>query len=109
MKIAFGIFTFAGAALSLWLVGILLFASPFDSFSEQGGMLMDMVWGQISMLDLYSGFFLGIALVWLLEPKLWVKILVTLTLPFIGNPILAVWLIIRASYLLKLNSVARAE
>ena len=41
MKIAYGIFAFAGTALSLWLVGILVFESPFDTFSEQGGLLME--------------------------------------------------------------------
>ncbi len=94
-------FGFVGVVVSGWLAAVLLGSSPWSSFSEQGAQLMDMVWGRISLLDLYAGFFLALALVWLLEPKLWVKVLVSLTLPTLGNPILAIWLVWR------FNDIAR--
>lgn len=96
-------FTALGALLSLWLTGILLLGNPYPEFSEQGGMLMDMIWGRISLLDLYAGFFIGIALVWFIEPKGWVRWLVTLTTPLLGNPILAIWLVARFRLLMTLK------
>ena len=60
---------------------------------------MAMEWGRISLVDLYAGFFLGLVFVWFLETKLWVKILVTITLPTLGNPVLAIWLIFRLKQL----------
>lgn len=98
------LFTVLAAVLSLWLVGILVFGNPYPSFSEQGAVLMDMIWGRISLLDLYAGFFIGIALVWFLEPKSWVRWLVTLTTPLLGNPILAIWLVARFRWLMTAKS-----
>ena len=92
LAIAFGVI---GIGLSLWLVTLLVAGSPWATFSEQGALMMDMIWGRISLIDLYAGFFLALALVWLLERSLWVKILVTLTLPTLGNPVLAGWLVWR--------------
>lgn len=98
------LFIVIGVSLSLWLVGILLFGTPYDEFSEQGSLLMDMIWGQISLLDLYSGFFLVIALVWFIEPKAWVRWAVTITMPLLGNPILAIWVVARIGVLRQLAS-----
>ncbi|MHA7878533.1 MAG: hypothetical protein ACX931_01990 [Saccharospirillum sp.] len=84
-----------GVLLSLALVVWLITQSPWPEFSEQGAWLTTNVWGQISLLDLYGGFFLGLALVWVLEPKAWVRWLLTFTLPFLGNPVLAIWLVLR--------------
>ena len=103
------LFTMIGAGLSLWLVGILLFANPYPEFSAQGAMLMDMVWGRISLLDLYAGFFIGIALVWFLEPKLWVRWLITVATPLLGNPVLALWLVFRFRHLVALSRQAQRK
>ena len=96
-----------GLLFSGWLTFILLGSSPWSTFSDQGAQLMGMVWGRISLLDLYAGFFLALALVWLLEPKLWVKILVSLTLPTLGNPVLAIWCVLRIKHLLALSRSAQ--
>lgn len=78
-------------ALLLWLFT----QSPWSEFRDQGAWLMNHVWGQISLLDLYGGFFIGLTLVWVLEPKAWARWLLTFTLPFLGNPLLALWLVLR--------------
>ena len=100
-------FGFLGVLISGWLTFVLLGSSPWSTFSEQGALMMDMVWGRISLLDLYAGFFLALGLIWLLEPKLWVKILVSLTLPTLGNPVLAIWCVLRIKHLLALSRSAQ--
>lgn len=104
MKAMTLLFAVIGVILSIWLTVILVWVAPYDSFSEQGAALMDMIWGRISLLDLYAGFFMAIALVWLLEPTPWIRWSVTLTLPVLGNPILAIWLVARLKRLATLQS-----
>lgn len=57
--------------------------------------MMQNTWGQIALFDLYSGFMLGLALIWLLEPSLPLRLGMTVLLPLTGNPILALWLLYR--------------
>lgn len=105
MKQMMAVMALIGAVLSAGLLYLMIFQSPWSSFSEQGSQLTSMVWGQISLLDLYSGFFLALALVWLLETKLWVRILLTLLVPILGNPVLAIWLLVRFKSLQQRLSV----
>ncbi|MCH8530226.1 MAG: hypothetical protein LAT65_05180 [Saccharospirillum sp.] len=100
MTFCLGLSVLFAIALLAWL----LTQSPWSEFSEQGAWLMNNVWGQISLIDLYGGFFIGLTLVWVLEPKAWVRWALTLTLPFIGNPLLALWLILRWG---KLKALAK--
>lgn len=97
-------FLFLGVALSGWLTYLLLATAPWSTFNEQGSQLMVMEWGRISLVDLYAGFFLGLVFIWTIEPKLWVKVLMTLTLPVLGNPILAIWVLIRMKALLRIEA-----
>jgi hypothetical protein len=104
------LFVVLSVAVSGWLVYLLLGTSPWSTFSEQGSQLMAMEWGRISLVDLYAGFFLGLVFVWFLETKLWVKLLVTVTLPTLGNPVLAIWLIFRLKQLQAVQDfVARSH
>ena len=97
-------FTFVGVAISGWLMYLLLATSPWPTFNEQGSQLMAMEWGRISLVDLYAGFFLGLVFIWAIEPRLWVKILMSFMLPILGNPILAIWVLIRMKALLKIEA-----
>ncbi len=99
MNVISKVFLAVGVLASVLLVWLLLLPSSWQMFSEQGSQLTAMVWGQISLLDLYAGFFLSLVLVWMLEPKLWVKVLLSVLLPVLGNPVLALWLVLRFSYL----------
>jgi len=92
-------FTFAGVATSLWLVTLIVSPTALGQFSEEGRQLLSLTWGRISLIDLYAGFLLAIALVWILESKLWVKLAVSILLPIIGNPVLAVWLLWRFKHI----------
>lgn len=56
---------------------------------------MQNTWGQIALFDLYSGFMLGLALIWLFEPSFPIRLGMTVMLPLMGNPILAIWLLCR--------------
>ncbi|MEX0622432.1 hypothetical protein [Saccharospirillum sp.] len=84
-----------GVALSITLIAWMLLLNPWPLFSEQGQWLTSQVWGQISLFDLYSGFFIALALTWLFEPNPWVRILLLITLPTLGNPVLAIWCVTR--------------
>lgn len=94
----------AGTLLAALLVVWMLLSSPWREFSTQGNWLLSHSWGQIALLDLYAGFFLALALVWRLEPRLWVRLSVTLALPLLGNPVLAIWLVWRWRTLLAMAS-----
>jgi hypothetical protein len=99
------VFVGLGVLVSAWLVYLLLGTSPWSTFNEQGSQLMAMEWGRISLVDLYSGFFIGLALVWFLESKLWVKLLLTVTVPTLGNPVLAIWLLFRLRHLQSIQAL----
>lgn len=89
------LFLVLGVALSVALILWMLLFDPWPQFSGQGQWLTSQVWGQISLLDLYSGFFIALALAWLFEPNLWVRILLLVALPTLGNPVLAIWCVTR--------------
>lgn len=91
-----------GATLSLMLMVWLGMNAPWDRFNTEGQWLMSHVWGQITLLDLYSGFLLALTLVWLFEPRLSVRIGLSVALPLLGNPIFAIWLILRWKHLKSL-------
>jgi hypothetical protein len=93
-----------GIVLNLALVYLLLQPTSWSAFSVEGSEILSMVWGKITMFDVYAGFMLGLAIVWLLEPKLWVKLVLTLTLPLLGNPILAIWIAVRFKLLMRLRN-----
>lgn len=93
-----------GALLALILVIWMLAFAPWDRFASEGRWLFEHVWGQIALLDLYAGFFLALALVWRLESQWWARLLVTVTLPLLGNPVLAIWMLWRWRQLLAIAS-----
>ena len=84
-----------GALLSLALVVWMLWQAPWDRFANEGRWMMEQAWGQIALLDLYSGFLLTLSIIWLFEPRLNLRLLLTVTLPLLGNPVFAIWLILR--------------
>jgi hypothetical protein len=98
------VFLIIGVALSGALLLWMLLYDPWPLFSEQGQWLTSQVWGQISLFDLYSGFFMALALAWLFEPRLWVRLLLLVCLPTLGNPVLAIWLIMRWKHLKRMAS-----
>ncbi|WP_028669897.1 hypothetical protein [Saccharospirillum impatiens] len=100
------VFLIVGATLSATLVAWMLLYDPWPLFSEQGRWLSSQVWGQISLFDLYSGFFIALALAWLFEPNPWVRVLLLVTLPTLGNPVLAIWCVTRWQHLKRMAASA---
>lgn len=96
------VFLLVGTGLSLALLAWMLLYDPWPLFSEQGRWLTSQVWGQISLFDLYSGFFIALALAWLFEPNPWVRLLLLVTLPTLGNPVLAIWCVSRWKHLKRM-------
>ena len=84
-----------GLVLSALLVIWMLYSSPWDRFGSEANWLLSHSWGQIALLDLYAGFFLALALVWRFEKQRWLCWLMTIALPLLGNPVLAIWLLWR--------------
>lgn len=71
------------------------------SLFEQGGTILAMPWGVVTLLDLYIGFVL-IGVVIFITEKNWVSAALWIApLPFLGNVWAAVWLIVRLPYLAK--------
>ncbi|MEM8770119.1 MAG: hypothetical protein AAGD92_00595 [Pseudomonadota bacterium] len=52
-------------------------------------------WTIVTLIDLYLGFFLGAAVIWLFERSLWVKLLWAAPVFVLGNVWTAVWFAIR--------------
>jgi uncharacterized membrane protein YfhO len=96
------LFLVIGVSLSVVLVAWMLLFNPWPLFSEQGQWLTSQVWGQISLFDLYSGFFIALALAWLFEPNPLVRVLLLVSLPLLGNPVLAIWCVIRWRHLKRM-------
>ena len=74
------------------------FASGAD-FSGSFGAVVDNPWGLTMLVDLNAAFVFAILVVWLVEPKRSVAILVTLTTPLLGSFVPLAWLIVRAGML----------
>jgi hypothetical protein len=58
-------------------------------------------WGWVTLIDLYVGFILFAIIIALVEKKWWVAALWIAPLPFLGNIVAALWLVVRASLLVR--------
>ena len=68
-------------------------------FSEAGAWLMANRWGQVTLADLYLGFFLSAVVIGFFEKSPLVAALWILPIPFIGNLWTGIWFLIRFRYL----------
>ena len=48
------------------------------------------------------GIVVALALAWLFEPNPWVRLLLLITLPTLGNPVLAIWCVSRWQHLKRM-------
>lgn len=85
----------ATAAFAL-LIGIAIMEG---GFLEAGSWLMANRWGQVTLADLYFGFFLSAIVISLLEEKPLVAALWIVPIPFLGNLWTALWFIVRLRHL----------
>lgn len=83
--------------LGLLLLGAIAWgfsAAPFwPSVSE----IMKNPWGVVTVVDLYVGFGLSSLMIAILEPRKWFAPLWIIPLYFLGNIVLAAWLVTRFS------------
>ncbi|MFW6412611.1 MAG: hypothetical protein ACOC0V_00605 [Oceanicaulis sp.] len=77
----------------LVLLGLIVWASltAGQSLTEAISWLVSGPWGVVTLFDLYLGFFLLGALIWLLEPNKTIALVFILPLPLLGNLWTAVW------------------
>jgi hypothetical protein len=74
------------------------FVSGADFFASFGA-VSDNPWGLTMLVDLNAAFVFCVVVVWLLEPKRGVALLVTVTTPLLGSFVPLAWLIARAGLL----------
>lgn len=77
-------------ALIVWAA-----ATAGQSLTEAVGELVSGPWGVVTLVDLYLGFALLAALIWLAEPDKRVALLFILPLPVLGNVWAALWVAVR--------------
>lgn len=58
-------------------------------------------WGWVSLIDLYVGFVLFAILIAVIERRWWVAALWIAPLPFLGNVVAALWIVVRLPMLIR--------
>ena len=90
-------------AAIVWAIGV------WDgSFMEAIRWLTSESWGVVTLIDLYLGFFFIAIFIWLLEPKLWIRLVFLIPLPFLGNVWAAVWMAWRLAQVIRQRKGAEA-
>ncbi|WP_421784905.1 hypothetical protein [Hyphobacterium sp.] len=77
----------------LALGGLIWIAISQGDFGAAGAWLISDPWGQVTLLDLYLGFFLIAIVIALFERRLWRAIVWIAPLPILGNIWAAVWFV----------------
>lgn len=70
-------------------------ASVRGDFGAEFAMITNVAWGKVSLVDLYLGFGLYGAAVWLVEDKLSMKLLWALPVIILGNAWSLIWVAVR--------------
>jgi hypothetical protein len=88
------------AALGLGLLGAIIWASMnsgplHGSLFDQGGVLLTLPWGVVTLVDLYVGFAFTAIIIMLAERTWLAGVLWALPILVLGNVWAAVWLLIR--------------
>jgi len=68
----------------LAMTSILLYGFIIGDFTGEGGMLLSMPWGIVSMVDLYVGFVLFSGWIWFRETSIWRAAIWTLLMMVLG-------------------------
>jgi len=81
---------------SLIMTFMIIFSLLTGNFFEQGSILMGLVWGQMSLVDLYVGFFLVYLWIYFKESKLFPKLIWAILLIVTGSLATAVYILIES-------------
>ena len=101
----------AGIRWALFLAGLgfllmIIYASFTVSLLEQGPMLGGLIWGKVTLVDLYLGFAVTLLLLWFLEPRRRYVILFGILFLFMGNWLLCWFLAWRWPHLRGIGTVS---
>jgi hypothetical protein len=83
------------AVLAIVFTAMIGWASLRGDFGAEFAAITNMPWGQVTLVDLYIGFGLYAAAVWLVEDKLTVKLLWALPIIVLGNAWSLMWVVVR--------------
>lgn len=95
--------------LLLFLAGLgfllmIIYAVVTASLPEQGAIIGGLIWGKVTLVDLYLGFFINLLLLWYLEPRRGRVILFGLIFLVMGNWLLCWYLAWRWPHLRGLGN-----
>jgi hypothetical protein len=87
------------------MVAVIAIAIGSGSFAEEGGQILDLAWGKVTLVDLYVGLLLvAVWIIWLERtPSRWIPWVVGLVL--LGNLTTAAYVLLRAA---RTSSVTEA-
>jgi hypothetical protein len=85
----------AFAVLAIVFTAMIGWASLRGDFGAEFAAITNMPWGQVTLVDLYLGFLLYGAGVWLVEDKLTTKLFWALPVVFLGNAWSLMWVVVR--------------
>lgn len=91
----FKTFPFVRWILLLAGLGFLLqiiYAINEISLFVEGPLITELIWGQVTLVDLYLGFFIALILLWYLDPKRSYVIIFGILFLFMGNWLLCWYL-----------------
>jgi len=66
------------------MAGVILYAIVYGDFREEGRMILSIPWGVVSLVDLYTGFFLFAGWIVYREASWWLKIIWVILLMGLG-------------------------
>jgi hypothetical protein len=85
----------AFALLAIAFTAMIVWASFRGDLGAEFGAISNMPWGQVSLVDLYLGFGLYGAAVWVIEDKLTKKLFWALPVIVLGNAWSLIWVAVR--------------
>ncbi len=85
----------AFALLAIAFTAMIGWASVRGDIGAEFGAITTMPWGQVSLADLYLGFLLYFAAVWVIEDKMSSKLFWALPVFILGNAWTLIWVAVR--------------
>ena len=85
-----------GAGIALLMGGALVHGVTVGSLLEEGGILLALAWGQVAMIEVYTGFALFAAWMCHREPRAWVAGAWIVALCLLGNMVAGCYVVLAA-------------
>ena len=85
-----------GLGVALLMAGTLVYGVTAGNFVADGGRLLSLAWGRVTVIDVYAGFALFAAWVWHREPRAWVAGAWIVALCLLGNLVAGCYVVLAA-------------